>query len=223
MNMQEPQYLGDSVYADQNHGSILLTTQNGYGPTNEIVLEAEVFRALVLYAIEAGYPVASWLKQVQSCGDSSGVGVSLHSEDPDDTRPVGIVLDDLTLFDPVRIAPNLKPGVQVRDSWITIERYGMSPDHENRDVYAWAILRPGLPDVTGHDLKSGVGGGTLREGLESLLSFLGAFAESQRGKGDNHHLFPVELSEWAYFNADEIGIRAMEVEESPDCIQEDEA
>lgn len=231
MNMQEPQYLGDSVYVDQNYGAILLTTQNGAGPTNEIVLEPEVFRALLKYAVAVGYPVADWIggmgSSVHQVGSSSGEGVSLHPDGPADTRPIGVVLENhgLTLWDPVRIAPNLKPGVQVGDSWITIERHHVSPDHENRDVYCWTVLRPGLPDVTGHDLKSGVGGGPLREGLENLLGFLDAFAESHRpgeGPGDNHDLFPIELGEWAYLNQDEIVGRLCEIENNPDCIQEDE-
>lgn len=41
-------YLGDSVYARYD-GRIVLTTENGNGPTNTIVLEPEVFEALVRY------------------------------------------------------------------------------------------------------------------------------------------------------------------------------
>lgn len=40
-------YLGDSVYAElDDAGGIVLTTENGYGPSNSIVLEPEVLRAL---------------------------------------------------------------------------------------------------------------------------------------------------------------------------------
>lgn len=38
-------YLGDSVYADFNtivRGDVILTTENGHGPTNSIYLEPEV-------------------------------------------------------------------------------------------------------------------------------------------------------------------------------------
>ncbi len=50
-------YLGDSVYADFEAGSIILTTENGYAddPRNRIVLELEVYEALlahVKYIIE---------------------------------------------------------------------------------------------------------------------------------------------------------------------------
>ncbi len=43
------QYLGDSVYADIQDGMIRLTTDNGYGPSNTILLEPEVYDALAQY------------------------------------------------------------------------------------------------------------------------------------------------------------------------------
>jgi hypothetical protein len=43
------QYLGDSVYVDISERGIVLTTENGLGPTNTIVLEAEVYTALERY------------------------------------------------------------------------------------------------------------------------------------------------------------------------------
>lgn len=42
-------YLGDSVYAEADHGSLVLTTENGCGPSNRIVLEPEVYAALVAF------------------------------------------------------------------------------------------------------------------------------------------------------------------------------
>jgi hypothetical protein len=42
-------YLGDGVYADLENGAIVLTTENGAGPSNTIVLEDEVLRALEQY------------------------------------------------------------------------------------------------------------------------------------------------------------------------------
>jgi len=42
-------YLGDSVYVDVKHGGLELTTENGYGPTNTIFLEPEVYAALLEY------------------------------------------------------------------------------------------------------------------------------------------------------------------------------
>ncbi len=48
-------YIGDGVYVEPNRmvGGLTLTTENGDGiPTNRIVLEREVFHALIEYAAE---------------------------------------------------------------------------------------------------------------------------------------------------------------------------
>lgn len=46
-------YLGDSVYAEYNDaGQIVLTTENGFGPSNIIYLEPEVYRALTRFVAE---------------------------------------------------------------------------------------------------------------------------------------------------------------------------
>lgn len=42
-------YLGDSVYANFDGFNIVLTTENGYGPSNTIALEPNVLRALDNY------------------------------------------------------------------------------------------------------------------------------------------------------------------------------
>lgn len=42
-------YLGDSVYADFDGYGIVLTTENGYGPSNTIYLEPNVQSALRVY------------------------------------------------------------------------------------------------------------------------------------------------------------------------------
>ena len=39
-------YLGDSVYADFDGYMVTLTTENGYGPSNTIHIEPQVFAAL---------------------------------------------------------------------------------------------------------------------------------------------------------------------------------
>ena len=43
------QYLGDSVYADFDGFSIVLTTENGLGPSNVIICDPEVLDALNRY------------------------------------------------------------------------------------------------------------------------------------------------------------------------------
>ena len=49
--MKKKEYIGDSVYVEIIHGQIVLTTENGLltDPSNRIVLELEVFAALVEY------------------------------------------------------------------------------------------------------------------------------------------------------------------------------
>lgn len=42
-------YLGDSVYVSFDGFHIWLTTENGYGPTNQIALDPSVFEALKKY------------------------------------------------------------------------------------------------------------------------------------------------------------------------------
>lgn len=42
-------YLGDSVYADFDGYNIILTTDNGMGPSNTIILEPSVFQSLLTF------------------------------------------------------------------------------------------------------------------------------------------------------------------------------
>jgi len=49
-------YIGDSVYADYDGHMLVLTTENGLGPSNTIHLEPQVLEALFLY-VEKTYGV----------------------------------------------------------------------------------------------------------------------------------------------------------------------
>lgn len=42
-------YLGDGVYADHDGHGLVLTTEDGISETNRIVLEPEVYEALLQY------------------------------------------------------------------------------------------------------------------------------------------------------------------------------
>lgn len=42
-------YLGDGVYIQQQHGEVVLTTENGFGPSNTIVLDQDVLRKFINY------------------------------------------------------------------------------------------------------------------------------------------------------------------------------
>ena len=53
-NQKFKQYIGDSVYADFDSYHIILTTENGFGPSNTIALEPSVLHSLVEYQ--------NWLK-----------------------------------------------------------------------------------------------------------------------------------------------------------------
>lgn len=46
----EKEYLGDGVYVEPDCGGLRLTTENGINVTNTIVLEPEVYAALLRYA-----------------------------------------------------------------------------------------------------------------------------------------------------------------------------
>jgi hypothetical protein len=47
--MDKKVYLGDSVYADYDGEYIILTTENGLGPSNIIYIDPQVFQALMAY------------------------------------------------------------------------------------------------------------------------------------------------------------------------------
>jgi hypothetical protein len=49
---RQKEYIGDSVYAEYDPATnqIILTTENGLGPSNIIILEPEVYDALVNFA-----------------------------------------------------------------------------------------------------------------------------------------------------------------------------
>ena len=51
-------YLGDAVYAEFDGHGIKLTTEDGYRATNTIVLEPEVYDALVKYVDDLNEYVA---------------------------------------------------------------------------------------------------------------------------------------------------------------------
>ena len=128
----------------------------------------------------------------------------------------------MLLKSPVMITPRLTAGVEVGDAWVSIE-YSDRAGDEGRDRYQWYVDFKGGREFSGDDLQSGCVGGSLQSGLESLLSFLGAFAESwrhSREDGENSNLFPAEMAEWAMQNSDEIAMLGCWLEESPGLIEE---
>ena len=122
---------------------------------------------------------------------------------------------------PLSITPRLLPGCEIGGAWISIEYAYITLD--GRQCYCWYIDRSGDNEENFHsyDLHSGVSGGTLQEGLENLLVFLGAFAEAHVSEGriggdvENLMLFPADLINWAVQNIDAITTMELELIEHP--------
>lgn len=119
---------------------------------------------------------------------------------------------------PFIITARLLAGVRVADAFISITFDGETSDGRAR--YRYYIDGPNF-EHEGNDLKSGVGGGSLVGGMESLLCFLGAAADSYAYRGeytgdpdDNSSLFPEVVTVWAHQHSDEIDMLRFEIEES---------
>ena len=128
----------------------------------------------------------------------------------------------MQLTSPIIITPRLLPGVRVGEGFVSIEYGGVQA---GRQVYKYYI-DVGPDSYSNNDLSSGVGGGTLQDGLSSLMSFLSACAESynyeqRTGRtGENTELFPAWVAEWASANSDELSMLGLELEEGGELIQE---
>lgn len=102
---------------------------------------------------------------------------------------------------------------------VEITVVGGDCDREGRTVFTYTLKGAGI-DHEASDLKSGCGsnGREDRDGMTSLLSFLGAAVESYRYGGlcwkadTNCELFPPAVVEWAYQHDGEISMAAYEYE-----------
>lgn len=124
----------------------------------------------------------------------------------------------MEISSPLRITSRLLPGCRIGGAEISIE-YSRLLNPRCNQRYHWFIdTQDG--EFEGNDLYSGAGGGCLQEGLESLLGFLGAFAEAhlyqnQTGReSENADFFPVELADWAMQNADKISMMELDLQEN---------
>ena len=116
------------------------------------------------------------------------------------------------------------PAVSIGGATISL---GNGPrNSENRTVYQCFIDLPDGSEYKISDLCSGCGGGGVQSGMESVLSFLSAAAESYSYRmrtgctGENEDLFLASVVEWAYQNSDEIDMLRAEIEETPNLITE---
>lgn len=132
----------------------------------------------------------------------------------------------MILHPPLIITARLMPGVRVAGAFISL---GLGPQKDGRTVYSCFI---DLPDGSEHeitDLQSGRGGGDIQDGIASLLSFLGAAAESrqyrERNGGteidpdSNEGLFTPAVVDWASANSDDISMLCCELEEAPGLVE----
>ena len=123
---------------------------------------------------------------------------------------------------PLIITPRLMPGARIGNGFISLDIGGSASD--GRTVYRAFIDVPGQPEYEVTDLRSGCQGGSVQQGLESLLAFLGAAAESYSYRqrtirtGENEDLFPPAVVAWAAENADEISMLQCELEEGGELI-----
>lgn len=141
-------------------------------------------------------------------------------------------MSGLRLTHPIIITARLLPGVGVGGGFLSIDSSLSSVTPEGRVKVHYCIDLPGGEEFEGEDLSLGVGSfheplpKLIQSALESLLSFLGAAAESydyprRTGRpGDNGELFPPAVAEWAYQNSDEIGLLQCELEEGKNLIEE---
>ena len=130
----------------------------------------------------------------------------------------------MTMKPPFIITPRLMAGLRIGDAFVSIEHCGLTPDR-SRQCYHYCIDTPSF-EYEARDIHSGCQGGTLQEGMESLLSFLYACGEAmayEEGTGresENSDLFPRHVAEWARDNSDEISMLELELSENEGLIKE---
>lgn len=124
----------------------------------------------------------------------------------------------MKLRHPFIITPRLMAGVKIGEGFISIGYLGS--DGNGRTGYdVWFDLPDGT-EVNDQTLKSGVGGGTLQDGMSTLLAFLGACAEGRKyqtrtgRESECADLFPGDVGEWAEGHSDEIDMLQLEIEEA---------
>lgn len=134
----------------------------------------------------------------------------------------------MILYSPFIITSRLMAGVKVGEAYLSIG-YGRYTSEGRMQYDVWIDL----PDGSEHhvtDLRSGCQGGTLQEGMASLLCFLSAAGEAKnyRERSDrpddedsNEHLFVPAVTAWAADNTDELTCLEMEIEESETALIEE--
>ena len=119
---------------------------------------------------------------------------------------------------PIEITPRLLPGVRVGNVFIAIEYGKPTPKSiaEGRRTYQVTIDGVGKTYID-RNLRSGVGRGSLQQGLSDFLYWL---TVANDGEPDHKKLFPKRIVEWARENEDELRELAHQVEDTPGLIKE---
>lgn len=118
---------------------------------------------------------------------------------------------------PFFISARLLPAVKVGEDTLSIE-FG-DETRDGRVAYRVYVDFSDGEEYVDESVRSGVGGGNLRDGMSSFLSFLGAAAEAyRRGHSENANLFPKRVVEWAHRYDGEIACVQFEIEETKDCL-----
>lgn len=125
----------------------------------------------------------------------------------------------MILKPPFIMSSRLLPAVKIAGATLSIEAINTSSD--GRIVYQWHWDFE-KQSITASDLKSGVGDKLdYQQTMGGLLSFMVACAESlQCGSDENSSLFPQEMHEWLTQNSDEIGMLALELEETSNLVEQ---
>ena len=132
-------------------------------------------------------------------------------------------LGTITISSPCMITPRLLPGIEIGGAYLSISYNRVTST--GRTEYEYFIDGIETP-ISGTDIRSGCCGGSLQDGLASLLSFLSAWVEAIQYEmrsdrtSENSDLFPDSLREWAIGNSDEISMASIELEEQPLLIVE---
>ena len=108
---------------------------------------------------------------------------------------------------------------------ISIEHNG-DYSSDNREVWTWYVDLADGEEFSASDLQTACGASaTAQEMMETLLTFLGACAESikyndrsgrdQADPDSNSTLFPAGMHAWLTANSDEIDMMCLDLDENP--------
>jgi len=130
----------------------------------------------------------------------------------------------MLLRHPFFISSRLCAAVTIGGATISIEPNG-DYSADNREVWTWYVDLADGAEFSASDLKTGCGASaTAQEMMETLLTFMGACAESIKyhtprpmATDDDSamSLFPAGMHAWLTANSDAIDMMCLDLEENP--------